>query len=284
MATTIILPADQLLLERLEQALLDQWRELLHQRQLVLTGWEQEAIHDLRVASRRLRTVLELLPPWIGSKRMRRLRRPIRGLTRGLGRLRNLDETRKYLTGLQDEALLPLTTQLEQQRRQERKRVRRLLEELPLKRLHQQLERAGQCLHTSTGSLSGTVVSRLAARNLDLFRPIHHLQLLPELAEQAEERHTLRIAVKKWRYFNELLALLRGARQDRLPALLKQYQTLLGELNDRELFLELIHTTVVLPAAVRQRIELLINDQHRQLVLQFKKLLKRHPLQYQFTA
>lgn len=281
MATTT-LPANQLLLGRLEQALLDQWRELLQQRQLVLDSWEQEAIHDLRVASRRLRTVLELLPPWIGSKRMRRLRRPIRSLTRELGRLRNLDETRKYLTGLQDKALLPLMTQLEQQRRQERKRVRRLLEELPLKRLHQQLERAGQCLHTSTGSLSGTVVSRLAARNLDLFRPIHQLQLLPELAEQAEQRHTLRIAVKKWRYFNELLTQLWGGRQDRLLVLLKQYQTLLGDLNDREVFLSVVSATSGLAPQARERMMQAIEAQHRQLVSEFRQLLTRQPLQYQF--
>jgi CHAD domain-containing protein len=281
MATTT-LPANQLLLGRLEQALRDQWRELLQQRQLVLDSWEQEAIHDLRVASRRLRTVLELLPPWIGSKRMRRLRRPIRSLTRELGRLRNLDETRKYLTGLQDKALLPLMTQLEQQRRQERKRVRRLLEELPLKRLHQQLERAGQCLHTSTGSLSGTVVSRLAARNLDLFRPIHQLQLLPELAEQAEQRHTLRIAVKKWRYFNELLTQLWGGRQDRLLVLLKQYQTLLGDLNDREVFLSVVSATSGLAPQARERMMQAIEAQHRQLVSEFRQLLTRQPLQYHF--
>lgn len=281
MATTT-LPANQLLLGRLEQALLDQWRELLQQRQLVLDSWEQEAIHDLRVASRRLRTVLELLPPWIGSKRMRRLRRPIRSLTRELGRLRNLDETLKYLTGLQDKALLPLMTQLEQQRRQERKRVRRLLEELPFRRLHQQLVRAGHRLHTSTGSLSGTVVSRLAARNLDLFRPIHQLQLLPELAEQAEQRHTLRIAVKKWRYFNELLTQLWGGRQDRLLVLLKQYQTLLGDLNDREVFLSVVSATSDLAPQARERMMQAIEAQHRQLVSEFRQLLTRQPLQYQF--
>ena len=62
---TIALPAARLLLERLEQVLHDQWRELLRQRQLVLDQFEAEAIHDLRVASRRLRTVIELLAPRI---------------------------------------------------------------------------------------------------------------------------------------------------------------------------------------------------------------------------
>lgn len=279
--TATPLPADQLLLERLQHALFDQWRELLRQRQLVLDHGEQEAIHDLRVASRRLRTVLELLPPWIGSKRMRRLRRPIRGLTRELGQLRNLDEAHSYLLGLQDDGLTPLLASLEQQRRRERKRVRRLVEELPCKRLQQRLVEAGQQVYNPQRPGSAALISQLATRNLDLFRPIYQLQLLPELAEQPEQRHTLRIAVKKWRYFNELLTLLREARQDRLVTLLKQYQTLLGELNDREVFLSLVNDDKRLAPQERQRVSRLISAQHRQLVTDFSLLLRQQPLQYQ---
>jgi CHAD domain-containing protein len=282
--TATPLPADQLLLERLQHALFDLWRELLRQRQLVLDHGEQEAIHDLRVASRRLRTVLELLLPWIGSKRMRRLRRPIRGLTRELGRLRNLDEAHSYLVGLQDDDLAPLIASVESQRRREHKRVRRLLKELPKKRLQRLFERAGQQLASTEGAPPLTVVSRLEERNLGLYRPIHHLLHLPELAEQAEQRHTLRIAIKKWRYFNELLALLWGRRQDRLTALLKQYQSLLGELNDREVFLSLVNDAERLAPPVRDRVLLMIEAQHRQLICDFKQLLAQQPLQYQFQV
>lgn len=282
--TATPLPADQLLLERLQHALFDQWRELLRQRQLVLGHGEQEAIHDLRVASRRLRTVLELLPPWIGSKRMRRLRRPIRGLTRELGRLRNLDEAHSYLVGLQDDGLTPLIASLESQRRREHKRVRRLLKELPQKRLKRLFERAGQQLASTEGAPPFTVVSRLEERNLGLYRPIHHLLHLPELAEQAEQRHTLRIAIKKWRYFNELLMLLREARQGRLVPLLKQYQSLLGELNDREVFLSLVNDAERLAPPVRDRVLLTIEAQHRQLISDFRQLLSQQPLQYQFQV
>jgi CHAD domain-containing protein len=282
--TATPLPADQLLLERLQHALFDLWRELLRQRQLVLDHGEQEAIHDLRVASRRLRTVLELLLPWIGSKRMRRLRRPIRGLTRELGRLRNLDEAHSYLVGLQDDDLAPLIASVESQRRREHKRVRRLLKELPKKRLQRLFERAGQQLASTEGAPPLTVVSRLEERNLGLYRPIHHLLHLPELAEQAEQRHTLRIAIKKWRYFNELLALLWGRRQDRLTALLKQYQSLLGELNDREVFLSLVNDAERLAPPVRDRVLLIIEAQHRQLISDFRQLLSQQPLQYQFQV
>ena len=278
---TIALPAARLQLERLEQALHDQWRELLQQRQLVLDQFEAEAIHDLRVTSRRLRTMIELLAPRIGQDQVRRLRRPVRRLTRELGQLRNLDEAHHYLSGLEDDGLTPLLTQLEQQRRQEHRRIRRLLAELPHKRLHKLLELAGQQLHTPEAAAPLEVVSWLADRNLTLYRPIHQLLQLPELAERAEERHTLRIAVKKWRYFNELLAQLWLRRNDRQVALLKRYQGLLGELNDREVFLALVKGASGLEPQVRERVALVIAAQHRQLINDFKQLLSQQPLRYQ---
>lgn len=278
-ATT--LPAARLLQGRLEQALHDQWHELLCQRQRAQNGCGQEAIHDLRVASRRLRTMIELLAPLSSADQLRRLRRPLRRLTRELGQLRNLDEAYHYLAGLQDDGLTPLIAQLAEQRRQERRRIGQLLEELPVKQLHRRLEQITQRLNITDTFGPGGLISRLAERNLVLYRPIHHLLQLPELAEQAEQRHTLRIAIKKWRYFSELLAQLWARRQDRLVALLKLYQGLLGELNDREVFQALVRTTGQLDPQVRERVLLAIEAQHRQLLNDFKLLLTRQPLQYQ---
>lgn len=278
------LPAARLLLERLGRAQHDQWQELLVQRQLVLAGCSHEAIHDLRVACRRLRTTIELLPLMIDTEQVRRLRRPIRRLTRELGQLRNLDEAHHYLTGLNDDGLAPLTRQLAQQRRQECTRIRHLLKGLPHERLQRLFERAGQQFSGTEAAPPLTVVSWLEERNLVLYRPIHQLLQLPELAEQAEQRHTLRIAIKKWRYFSELLALLWGRRQDRLTALLKLYQGLLGELNDRELLLTLVRDAERLAPPVRDRVLLMIEAQHRQLICDFKQLLAQQPLQYQFQV
>jgi CHAD domain-containing protein len=281
---TAALPADRLLLARLAGAQHDQWQELLQQRQLVLDSCDHEAIHDLRVASRRLRTVTELLAPLIGTEQVRRLQRPLRRLTRELGQLRNLDEAHRYLTGLNHDGLAPLTSQLAQQRRHECTRIRPLLKGLPKKRLQRLLERSGQQLNGAEAAPPLTVVGRLEERNLALYRPIHQLLQLPELAEQADQRHTLRIAIKKWRYFSELLALLWGRRQDRLTILLKRYQGLLGELNDRELLLTLVRDAEQLAPPVRDRVLLLIDAQHRQLINDFRQLLAQQPLQYQFQV
>ncbi len=57
----------------------------------VLRGDDPEAIHDSRVASRRLQQVLDLLYPAPCPREIRRLRRKIRRCRRALGEVRNCD-------------------------------------------------------------------------------------------------------------------------------------------------------------------------------------------------
>ena len=123
-----------------------QWEELLRLRRVVLAEPSAADIHDLRVASRRLRAALETLAPVLGKDRTRRLRQPIRQLTRELGQLRNLDEARSYLLGLDEAWLAPLTAALEQQQHTELGRIQRMLEKLPCKRLDHRVRRAIQRL------------------------------------------------------------------------------------------------------------------------------------------
>jgi len=57
----------------------------------VLRGEDPEAIHDMRVASRRLQQFLDLIYPPPASREVRRLRRRIQRCRRALGEVRNCD-------------------------------------------------------------------------------------------------------------------------------------------------------------------------------------------------
>jgi hypothetical protein len=57
----------------------------------VLRGEDPEAIHDMRVASRRLQQVLDLIYPPPAPREVRRFRRRIRRCRRALGEVRNCD-------------------------------------------------------------------------------------------------------------------------------------------------------------------------------------------------
>jgi len=88
--------------ERPETALSGEWVKLeaLALRHLdrfiqlepkVLRGEDPEAIHDMRVASRRLQQILDLIYPPPAPREVRRLRRRIRRCRRALGEVRNCD-------------------------------------------------------------------------------------------------------------------------------------------------------------------------------------------------
>ncbi len=262
-------------------ALLDHhWATLVRLRQgVIAAGCGEEAIHDLRVGSRRLRALIDLLEPAVGRRALRRLRRPIRGLTRELGQLRNLDESRRLLQELEEPDLTPLLGDLAHRRRRESRRILRLVEELPCKRLQRGLRDAAARMPAG-GRLAGL----LSSHSLTLYRPIHDLLQLPRLAELAIERHALRIAIKKWRYFTELLEQLTGRDQTTLLAQLKTYQGLLGDLNDRELLLTQLQQDTGLTAETRERTTARMQRRRLQLVRRFTQLLMKQPLQYHYTA
>ena len=195
------------LLAMLAHLLSNRWDELRRLRLCVMEAPHRDHIHDLRVACRRLRAAIGLLVPLLGPAKVRRLEKPIRTITRALGTVRNLDEAHSFLLTLHDEGLMPLAAALQDERQRELRRCQRQLQELPCKRLERQLAKASAQL-VAPQSSPDDFIGWLSHHDQDLYRPIRRLLRRKKLAALPAERHRLRIALKKWRYFNELLALL----------------------------------------------------------------------------
>src|ERR1039458_8484224 len=85
-------PGSAIILERSRGVFFAQWDELLHLRRTVLKTSDLEDIHDLRVASRRLKAALELFEPVASRTSTTKLKKNVRRLIRRLGGLRNIDE------------------------------------------------------------------------------------------------------------------------------------------------------------------------------------------------
>src|SRR5512147_1518447 len=64
---------------------------------------DSEDIHDLRVASRRLREGLSLFESCYPPEKIARLARRVKDVTRLLGKIRNDDEAILFFTGLMEE-------------------------------------------------------------------------------------------------------------------------------------------------------------------------------------
>jgi CHAD domain-containing protein len=70
----------------------------------VLDMGDIEPLHDMRVATRRLRAALEVYAPCLPSKRHRKALKRVKGLADALGERRDRDVAIEFLTGFAEEA------------------------------------------------------------------------------------------------------------------------------------------------------------------------------------
>ncbi len=226
--------------EQAGMVLASQWSEFCRLRNVVLAGGDSEAIHDLRVASRRLRAVLALFVPYLPGGRTKILSREIRSLTATLGNVRNLDEALQYFSALP--TLLPgLMARLGIARKKAAKGVTKALEAFSCREWDQTVRSMAVDLTAavSTAGSEEVVMGYLAETGERRYRQVTKLLVAAVAIENVEGRHRFRIAIKKWRYLLEAVGQMTGRKFGETLDVLKSYQTALGKLNDMVVFSEL---------------------------------------------
>lgn len=211
---------------------------LAEQELLVRTRADAEAVHKMRVACRRLRSVMRLVAD-VHSKRQRDpVQRALQELGRHLGRVRDLDVRAEELAGIAtempaplQETLLRVRTALDLVRAEEATRLRTWLasEErlLDAERAAQRLEERPDGARADA-ELAPFLKTRLAKLADDVFA--RGDALLPE-APPAEV-HELRIAIKRLRYGLEFGGALLPAEVQDLAKRAARLQGWLGTYND----------------------------------------------------
>ena len=207
------------------------------------------AVHDARVATRRLREALPIVAP---GKRGRALLRAARGVTRALGPIRELDVALTTLKefgaskGVSRDSITRVRTHISEERQQLCARLQRRLDRHDIRGLAVRVtDKASVPLTTEAAqALVADVEARCGRRAVRLRGAI----------EQAagiyvpDRLHEVRIRVKKFRYAMELARDLRSARRTARPArasvsarsegarlrTLRQTQELMGRMNDLE--------------------------------------------------
>lgn len=266
------------IMARIQELMLAQWQELLCKHDDVLNTYDPEAIHDLRVASRRFRATLGLFEPWLPPKATARLKKSTRKLTRVLGGLRNIDEARIFFREhlAEAEAVDLLDARLTEQRPTELARITRALTELDQSRLDRLVWKAAERL-TKKRTTTAPLPDYFAATCTALFQPIN--KLLPEAHSRKNRasRHALRIAIKKWRYFFEIVAPVLERDCSGTLALLKEYQTILGRMNDVAEF-EALCRKLSLSGNERRFVKETLHAEDERLLRQLTGLIKQKPL------
>lgn len=283
---TRLWPDSATILERSRGVFFAQWEELLRLRRAVLKTSDLDDIHDLRVASRRFRAVLELFYPLVPKGPKIELRKNIRTLNRILGGLRNIDEAMLFFQARvradvsADTAIL---RSLSRFRPREFKRIEKALKAFD----HRHLDRLVREMVAGVNEasiLERTSISLLAYFSdvsIRQYLPIHRLLTISTVPERHASRHALRIAIKKWRYFFEIISPILDRDYSPLLELLKEYQSLLGRMNDVAEF-KLLLGAMELPPDQREYAREILTAEDALLLESFTELIERKPLVYTF--
>jgi CHAD domain-containing protein len=205
-------------------------------------GDDIEALHDLRIAARRMNTVLSLYGPYL-PRALVRAKPTLQKLLREFGSVRDLDvqleELSRFARELmpsEREAVEPLARRLASERAQARRRMLRTLDSVTTQRWFERL--------------TLTIVQSPAARTLS-HQPLA-VELAPELIRARhrklrksvnrltpkstmEDYHCVRGHAKKLRYAIESIAALYGKPADDLLRALRRLQNRLGAQHDAQM-------------------------------------------------
>lgn len=205
---------------------------------LVASGMNAAALHQARVAMRRLRSALTLFRPVLVDADFPRLRSELRWFTDQLGDARNLDV---ILAARPRDGARPdpaLARQLRRQRKEAYGRVQRTLAERRLPALILDLVAWSEVGDWRSREEAGLPIGAFSQARLDRAWKRVRKQGKGLAALSAEDRHRLRIEMKKLRYAAEFFASLAPrksrSRQKLFIGHLRELQELLGELNDIE--------------------------------------------------
>jgi CHAD domain-containing protein len=221
--------------------------DLLHKRlerfTQMLQGLDEgdvHALHQARVASRRLREILPVLQ--VDADVARRLGRKLRKVTQRLGTVRELDVLSLLIDELQasgrydTQALRRIASAIGEERAHAREK---LLTKLPTEELH----RIAGKLNKVAGDLKTGKSSRGWRWAIEA-RITHRASVLKDALVDAgalylpERLHAVRIAVKKLRYASEVSVEASGLKTKGELRSLKRGQDILGRLHDMQVLLD----------------------------------------------
>jgi len=209
-------------------------------------GADMDAVHDMRVASRRLREAIRLLGPIYAKRESRRWYRRIRDITGALGPVRDSDVFIDALGALAPalgdggkRAVAFMVGFRSAQRVGELAALNRELGGLDLVTSRSKFVRFARSLAETTDaerSLVDFAHAEVTSRAAVAFGIQPHALLEANILDQ----HQLRIDYKRIRYAVEAFAPCYGDAFDALHATLTSFQDVLGELHDAHVFLEML--------------------------------------------
>ncbi len=216
---------------------------------------EIEPLHDMRVASRRLRETLQLFESHYSSTAARKLIAKIKKVTGILGLPRQMDVNVTLLRGHSPQGGLVahlthehLIDRFEMERSRLRRKMKKSFEKLEVKVLQSDLN------HFKESDLRRHAKHHVLFQEHQAAECENFLKLIPMIIKEKsksimdfkvsenlhndQELHRLRITAKKFRYVQEILNLVKPGTFDELIGFAKSLQEILGSIHDYSVVIE----------------------------------------------
>ena len=217
--------------------------QMVQNETLVRLTQAPDALHQMRVGLRRLRAAMSLFrPQLLTDSESDKIRDDLRWAGQALGAARDLDVFIERLRSMDDQ---PDPSQMEEIERRRAEAYRDLLESLESRRFMDVILETAAWIEAGTWTTPGKgrkSACRRPAREFaeaELSRRFKRIRKLAKHLRDVgdEERHELRIRIKKLRYGTEFFASLFTSgkaqkRRNALSSLLEELQENLGDLND----------------------------------------------------
>lgn len=229
--------------------LLSRLEEMCAFRSAALDWNDPEGVHDMRVASRRLRSVLRDFLPYLHERKLRHSKDDLKKLADVLGRVRDQDVAILALEKLAAEAPTEVSAGIEQfverrrlKREGARSRLSAAITEDALARFEEEfkdsLERSLKVSRRRRKNVDEESAERAILRHAGRHIIAARLQELKELSAslyqpfKTKPLHRMRLAAKQLRYTIELFAQCWGEQLAEYAKEIAKLQTSLGELHD----------------------------------------------------
>lgn len=220
-------------MSRASTRLLDERARLLLHHLSGALGGDDEAIHQMRVAGRRLRVILPLLARKPHGRRVRRARRTLEQLIRAAATSRDLDvclslfDEHVRAHGLASKPVRELRRRLHATRRRDRSRMVEAMLDQDLPALRRDL----RTIVARGGERRSAVMMRIReARDAIGERLLASSRTLGERFDP-DGLHDLRRRIRRLRYIAEVVTEL-GGKTSHLPRQLRRLQDRLGRIHD----------------------------------------------------
>jgi len=218
-----------------------QFAEIVRHEPGTRLGADPEELHDMRVATRRLRAALSLFRPWLAPQ-SEYLRVEFGWVARLLGGVRDLDvQIGNLELEPEHDDLAPLVDVLQGRRREVRERMLAGLDSRSFALLLSDFTSMLAEGPPEGSPPTATEAPKLVNRRYRRFRALADA-LTPE--SPATDYHALRLRGKRLRYALEFFASPYGSEAERAVRALQQLQDVLGEHQDAEVAIHQLHDLI----------------------------------------